>query len=196
VRGLAQRRADTPTWITQAEQEILAELAAEPVTAQLQDHVLAALAITHRYVSDLYAEKVSLEDLVTHKLLSREPDEYRGKSDSAKATRQLRAAGIDVRVGQRIPMVYVVGEKPGVLAWGLPQPPRWSQIDKARYRDLLIRTIHQVLQPLGMGENDLSSLVVGGARQLELWPQEDGWVDDEDDPSQAEDWLGPFLDFS
>jgi len=59
----------------------------------------------------------------------------------------------------------------------------------------LIRSIHQVLQPLGMGENDLSSLVVGGARQLELWPQEDRWGDDDEDPSLAEDWLGPFLDF-
>ena len=140
----------------------------------MQDHILPALAITHRYVSDLYAEKVPLEDLVTHKLLSREPEEYRAKSDSAKATQQLRAAGIDVRVGQRLPMVYVVGEKPGVSAWGLPEPPKWRQIDKARYRDLLIRTIHQVLQPLGMGENDLSSLVVGGARQLDLWPQAGG----------------------
>jgi len=195
VRGLAQRRADTPPWITQAEQEILAELASEPETARLQDHVLAALAITHRYVSDLYAEQVPLADLVTHKLLSREPEAYKGKSDSAKAARQLRAAGIDVRVGQRIPMVYVVGERPGVWAWGLPQPPKWHQVDKARYRDLLIRSIHQVLQPLGMGESDLSSLVVGGARQLELWPQEDGWGEDGEENSLAEDWLGPFLDF-
>ena len=195
VRGLAQRRADTPPWITQAEQEILAELASEPDTAQLKDHILPALVITHRYVTNLYAEKVPLEDLVTHKLLSREPEAYRGKSDSAKATQQLRAVGINVRVGQRLPMVYVVGEKPGVSAWGLPEPPKWRQIDKARYRDLLIRTIHQVLQPLGMGESDLSSLVVGGARQLDLWPQADTWVDDGEDPSLAEAWLGPFLDF-
>jgi len=134
VRGLAQRRADTPSWIIQAEQEILAELAGEPVTAKLKDHVLAALALTHRFVSELYAHQVPLEDLVTRKLLSREPDEYKGKSDAAKAARQLRAAGIDVRVGQRIPMVYVVGEKPGVLAWGLPEPPRWcrSRPDGAR----------------------------------------------------------------
>jgi len=195
VRGLAQRRADTPPWITRAEQEILAELAREPVTARLKDHVLAALAITHRFVSELYAHQVPLEDLVTRKLLSREPDEYKGKSDAAKAARQLRAAGIDVRVGQRMPMVYVVGEKPGVLAWGLPELPKWNQIDKVRYRDLLVRSIHQVLQPLGMGENDLSSLVVGGARQLELWPPEEAWVEDGNDPSLAEDWLGPFLDF-
>ena len=192
VRGMAQRRADTPPWVTQAEQEILAELVAESDTARLQDHVLPALAITHRYVSALFAEQVPLEDLVTHKLLSREPDEYRGKSEAAKAARQLRVAGVDVRVGQRIPMVYVLGEKPGVCAWGLSELPRWNRIDKARYRDLLIRSIHQVLQPLGMAESDLSSLVIGGARQLELWPQEE---DDEDENFLAEDLFGPFLDF-
>jgi len=195
VRGMAQRRADTPPWITQAEQEIMTELAAEPHTAQLKDHVLVALATTHRYVSDLYAERVPLEDLVTHKLLSREPEEYKGKSDSAKAAQQLRAAGIDVRVGQRIPMVYVIGEKPGVYAWGLPEQPQWERIDKARYRSLMIRSIHQVLQPLGMAENDLSSLVVGGARQLELWSQEDEWGNFEEESSLAEDLFGPFLEF-
>jgi DNA polymerase-2 len=193
VRGMAQRRADTPKWITDAELEIMDELAAEPYTDLLEHHVLSALAITHRYVKDLYAESVPLEDLVTHKKLSREPDEYKGKSDSAKAAGQLRAAGIDVRVGQRLPMVYVVGEKPGIYAWGLPELPRWSQIDKSRYRSLMIRTIHQVLQPLGMDENDLSSLVIGKARQLELWPQEEEWEDDEEEQSLADDLFNPFL---
>ncbi len=193
VRGMAQRRADTPKWITDAELEIMDELAAEPYTDLLEHHILSALAITHRYVQELYAERVPLEDLVTHKKLSREPEEYKGKSDSAKAAGQLRAAGIDVRVGQRIPMVYVVGEKPGVYAWGLPDGPQWRQIDKARYRTLMIRTIHQVLQPLGMDENDLSSLVIGQARQLELWPQEDEWEDIEEEQSLADDLFNPFL---
>ena len=196
VRGMAQRRADTPKWISNAENEIMAELAADPNTEQLKDHILAALAITHRYVTDLYNEQMPLEDLVTHKKLSREPGEYKGKSDSAKAAKQLRAAGIDVRVGQRIPMVYVVGEKPGVYAWGMPEKPEWSQIDKTRYRELLIRTIHQVLQPLGMSEDDLSGLVIGRARQLELWPQDDKWEDLGQKSSLADDLFGPYLFFS
>jgi DNA polymerase elongation subunit (family B) len=190
---MAQRRADTPQWVTNAENEIMALLAAEPHTEKLKEHVLAAFAITHRYVTDLYEERVPIEDLVTQKMLSREPEAYKGKSDSAKAARQLRAAGIDVRVGQRIPMVYVIGEKPGVYAWGLPQEPEWKQIDKARYRTLLVRSIHQVLEPLGMNEGDLSSLVIGGARQLELWAQDDEWEQDGEDPCLADDLFGPYL---
>jgi DNA polymerase-2 len=193
VRGMAQRRADTPKWIADAEDQIMAELATEPHTEQLQEHIPAALAIMQRCVADLYSEQVPLEDLVTRKKLSREPDEYKGKSDPAKAARQLRAAGIDVRVGQRIPMVYVLGEKPGVYAWGQPQKARWDRIDKNRYRELLIRSIYQVLLSLGIGEQDLSSLVIGRAYQLELWPPDDPWEDLEEETSLADDLFGPYL---
>jgi DNA polymerase-2 len=194
VRGMAQRRADMPIWITDAERAIMAELVGEPVTARVEDHVPAALAIIYQYVADLYGEKVPMGDLVTHKKLSREPDEYKGKSDSAKAARQLRAAGIDVRVGQRIPMLYVKGERPGVLAWGTPDKPKWNQIDKARYRELLLRVVYQVLQPLGVKEMDLSSLVIGGGRQLALWSKEDdGWEAHEEETSLADTLFGPYL---
>ncbi len=194
VRGMAQRRADTPTWITNAEKEVISLLASETTFERLHEHVLPALVIIHRYVKELNDEKVLMDDLVTHKKLSREPDEYKGKSDAAKAAQQLRAAGINVRVGQRIPMVYVLGEKPGVIAWGLPVPIQWDRIDKDRYRTLMIRAIHQVLQPIGMSETDLSSLVIGGARQLELWPQNDNWEEFEAD-SLANDLFGPYLSF-
>jgi len=192
VRGMAQRRADTPTWITIVERKIMDELASEPQTEKLKDHVPEMLAIIYQHVADLYGERVPLEDLVTRKRLSREPEEYKGKSDPAKAATQLRASGIDVRVGQRIPMLYVKGEKPGVFAWGLPESPTWNQIDKARYRDLLIRSVYQVLQPLGMKESDLSSLVIGGGRQLELWPEEQ-WDVEEQESSLADDLFGPFI---
>ena len=193
VRGMAQRRADMPTWITTVERAIMAELAREPKTEHLPDRIPAALAIIYQQIADLYAGQVSLEDLVTRKRLTREPEEYKGKSDCAKAANQLRAAGINVRVGQRIPMLYVKGEKPGVCAWGLPEAPKWSQIDKTRYRDLLIRTVYQVLQPLGMSESDLTSLVIGGGRQLELWPEEHEGDFFEEDFSLANDLFGPFL---
>ena len=193
VRGMAQRRADMPTWITTVERAIMAELAREPKTEHLPDRIPAALAIIYQQIADLYAGQVSLEDLVTRKRLTREPEEYKGKSDCAKATNQLRAAGIEVRVGQRVPMIYVKGEKPGVYAWGLPDPPNWNQIDKARYRDLLIRALYQALQPLGMSEADLASLVIGGGRQLELWPEEGGWESSEEVTSLADELFGPYL---
>ena len=189
VRGMAQRRADTPQWITNVEREIMAELARVPKTEHLEEHIPDALAIIYQPVADLYAGQVPLEDLVTRKRLSREPEEYMGKSDSAKAARQLRASGINVRVGQRLPMIYVRGEKPGVYAWGLPKEPKWSQIDKARYRDLLVRSVFQVLQPFGMAENDIASLVLDGGRQLTLWPEEEACEGEADEDDSLTDEL-------
>ena len=142
-------------------------------------------------MADLYAERIALEELVTRKRLSREPEAYTGKSEATKAALQLRNAGIDVRVGQRVPMLYIKGRKPGVSAWGLPERPPWQQVDKARYRDLLIRSVFQVLQPLGMNASDLASLVIGGGRQLVLWPdEEDGEVND--DESLADELFGDY----
>ncbi len=94
VRGMAQRRADTPRWITDAEREIMALLASVPRTENLEEHIPKALAIIYQAVADLYAKIVPLEELVTRKRLSREPEAYKGKSDPAKAATQLRAAGI------------------------------------------------------------------------------------------------------
>lgn len=96
---------------------------------------------------------------------------------------------------KNLPPDYRLGKRWEGVSLGIARTTEVEPIDKARYRDLLIRSIHQVLQPLGMGENDLSSLVVGGARQLELWPQEDGWVEDGEDTSLAEDLFGPFRDY-
>ena len=181
VRGMAQRRADTPAWITNTERAILAELVGEADTERLSEHLPDALGIIYQAVAELYAERVPLEELVTRKRLAREPQDYSGQSEPAKAALQLRAAGIEVRVGQRLPMLYIKGKKPGVSAWGLPDEPKWNLIDKARYRDFLVRSVFQVLQPLGTNENDLTSLVIGGGRQLALWPETCvGEADDDD----------------
>jgi DNA polymerase II len=193
VRGMAQRRADTPIWVADAEREIMTMLAEEEDTDRLQDCIPGALEIATRYLAELYAEQVPKEDLITRKRLSREPADYKGKSEAAKAARQLRAVGIDVRVGQRIPMIYVVGERPGVMAWGLSDEPKWGQIEKSRYRTLLIRSLHQVLQPWGLSEKDLTSLLIGGGRQLELWPEDLAHDIFDDYPSLADDLFGPYL---
>ncbi|MBT7991317.1 MAG: hypothetical protein HN769_15760, partial [Anaerolineae bacterium] len=67
--------------------------------------------------------------------------------------------------------------------------PKWSQIDKARYRDLLVRSVFQVLQPFGMAENDIASLVLDGGRQLTLWPEEEACEGEADEDDSLTDEL-------
>ncbi len=181
VRGLAQRRSDTPNWIADAEREILSLLESEPDPDRLPALVPRAIALTRSFFDDLDAERVPVENLVCQTKLSREPHEYRGNSTSAKAARQLAAEGKQLRVGQRVKFVYTYGEKTSLFAWDLAHEPDYSLINKRRYKELLLQTVHQILGPFGLEQDTLSSLVYEGCRQLALWSQGDSWEEAEID---------------
>ena len=181
VRGLAQRRSDSCNWIAKAEQEILSLLEKESDADHLSALIPRTIALTRTFFNELDAEHVPIQDLVCQTKLSREPDEYRGNSTSAKAVRQLAAEWKRLRVGQRVKFIYTHGEKTSILAWDLAIEPDYSLINKLRYKELLLRTVNQILGPLGLDENDLVSLVYDDCRQLALWPQEEFWEDDEID---------------
>jgi DNA polymerase elongation subunit (family B) len=175
VRGLAQRRSDTPKWIADAEREIMFLLAGESDPARLPALISQAITLTRSFFDDLDAERVPVQDLVCQTKLSKEPHEYKGNSTSAKAARQLAAEGKHPRVGQRVKFVYTFGEKTSIFAWDLGIEPNYSLINKLRYKELLLQTVHQILQPLGLEEVDLISLVHDNHRQLALWSQEESW---------------------
>jgi DNA polymerase-2 len=181
VRGLAQRRSDSCNWIADAEREILSLLEGESNPDRLPALIPQAIALTQSFFNDLDVERVLIEDLVCQTKLSRESHEYKGNSTSAKAARQLAAEGKRPRVGQRVKFVYTHGEKTSNLAWDLGIEPDYSLINKLRYKELLLRTVHQILEPLGLDESTLSSLVYDDCRQLALWPQEEPWEADESD---------------
>ena len=181
VRGLAQRRSDSCNWIADAEREILSLLEGESNPDCLPALIPQAIALTRSFFENLDAEHVPVEDLVCQTKLSREPHEYKGNSTSAKVARQLTAEGKQPRVGQRVKFIYTHGEKTSVLAWDLAVEPDYSLINKLRYKELLLRTVHLVLEPLGLDQNDLVSLAYDDCRQLALWPQEDAWEEAEID---------------
>ena len=181
VRGLAQRRSDSCNWIADAERGILSLLEGESNPDCLPALIPQAIALTRSFFGDLDAEHVPVEDLVCQTKLSQEPHEYKGNSTSAKVARQLTAEGKQPRVGQRVKFIYTHGEKTSVLAWDLTVEPDYSLINKLRYKELLLRTVHLVLEPLGLDQNDLVSLAYDDCRQLALWPQEDAWEEAEID---------------
>ena len=195
VRGLAQRRSDTPAWIANAEKEIMALLTQTEDIGQPDAYLPDAIGIAKKYCAELDAGCVPIRDLVCKTRLSRKPEEYKGNSTSAKAARQLAQAGKEVKVGQRVKFIYTHGDKTSIFAWDLPIEPDVSFIHKARYKELLLRAVHQVLAPFGLKENALASLVGNNLRQLELWPEEDDWtrLEEEDELSLAEILFVPYL---
>jgi len=181
VRGLAQRRSDSCNWIADAEREILALLGGESDTDRLPALVPQVIALTRSFFDNLGAERVPMQDLVCQTKLSREPYEYKGSSTSAKAARQLAAEGKQLRVGQRVKFIYTYGEKTSIYPWDLAIEPDYSLVNKHRYKELLLRTVHQILRPLGLDENDLVNLTQDGCRQLAFWPEKEPWEEEKID---------------
>jgi DNA polymerase elongation subunit (family B) len=88
--------------------------------------------------------------------LSRELDGYSVLSPLSSAARQLQATGKPVKMGQRIRFIYIA-PSPGVHAWGLPNELDPRTIDILKYRELVLRAVYELLQPLGVTETILKN---------------------------------------
>lgn len=196
VRGMAQRRSDTPNWIAEAEGEIMRLLSEVSEEERFEDCIPEIIQITRRYFAELDAGRVALKDLASANKLSREIDEYTGCSPAASAAAQLAGAGKKVRVGERVRFIYTHGGKTSVCAWDRPEGIEDSAISKKRYKELLLRAVFQILVSLGLDEKTLCTLVYENVRQLELWPEkgrgEPGSSVPEDEISLADILFGPF----
>ena len=168
VRGLAQRRMDTPAWVVQAEKEIISLLISEADSRNLATKLPEAVNLMRQYIDKLYRGEVPPSDLIVTRRMSREIGQFKSVSESASAARQMMAHNRPVEAGQRIEYIYIRGERPGVQAVDYLHWPDDQMIDKQRYCKLLMRAIHQLLSPLGIRERDMPALANEGVRQLTL----------------------------
>jgi DNA polymerase-2 len=156
MRGIETRRRDTCPWIAAVQERIIGEIASLRDAARFASLLPVLVAGIQKDSRDLYARRISLKDLIITQTLSRELDAYRVPSPAARAARQLASIGKETRPGQPIRFLYTLG-KPGVHAWNMPDPPTLAMLDLARYRTLLVRAAHTVLQPFGVEENVLQT---------------------------------------
>ena len=123
-------------------------------------------------LSELSHQKIPLNELIVTQTLSRELDQYRVPSPVARAALQLQAVGKIIRMGQRIQFLYTTTEQ-GVHAWDLPDEFNPALIDVSRYKELLFRAVHEVLQPMGVTENVLLDWLFSEASYM----LPTGWLD-------------------
>ena len=93
---------------------------------------------------------------------SHELDQFTVLSQLACASKQLQAIGKTSKRGQQKRFIYI-GPAPGVHAWSLPKQPDPRTIDVPRYKELALRTVYEVLQPLGITERVLKEWVFNKA---------------------------------
>jgi len=169
VRGLAQRRMDTPAWVVQGEKEIIELFLSEPDGRKLGKLLPAAVDLLRRKIDDLLQGKVPPSDLIITRRLSRDLDQFKGLSDSASAARQMLAHDRSVQAGQRIEYIHILGTQSGVQVVDYHNWPEDRSIDKQHYCELLMRAVYQLLSPLGIHEPDMPALAGEGIRQLALF---------------------------
>lgn len=169
VRGIEARRRDTAPFIAESQMELLQWLARAESLEQVADYLPGALALLRRRVRRLRRGEVPLEHLLAGLKLSRQLEAYKTPSAAARAARQLRQAGKEVRPGQRIRLLYLRGD-PGVHAWDLPAPPDRRALDVDYYVRLLLRAAAAILAPFGIPEDELPARLMGEPRPQLLQP--------------------------
>ena len=167
VRGLALRREDTPLFVADIQLKILQILAIEKDPNQLHRLLPDVLSTVRERIFKLSHQEIPLNELIVTQTLSRELDQYRVPSPVARAAMQLQAAGKTLKMGQRVQFLYAkTGE--GVHAWDLPNKFNPALIDVPRYKELIFRAVHEVLQPMGIPENVLRDWLFSEASYVKV----------------------------
>lgn len=167
LRGIEARRRDTPQFISELQQDILAHLArVKDIHADHKwlPHVLNLLC---QRVTALQTGRIPVEKLLVKQTLSREIEAYKTPSPAARAAAQLLQVGQRSFPGQSIRFLYVRGHS-GVQAWNLPIQVDKHQIDMQYYAKLLLRAAMTLLEPFGVEEAWLQAMVLGEAWQRPL----------------------------
>jgi len=164
VRGIDARRRDSTPFVAEAQMHLLELLAGKE---DPQDALPEAVEFLKERLRALRNGRVRLPDLLVRQRLGRKLEAYRTPSPAARAVMQLKAAGKEMRPGQRVPFFYTLG-KPGVFAWDVPQKPNPRTVDVARYQKLLLRAAGIVLESWGLDEEKLTEKMLSDASQLRL----------------------------
>jgi len=162
MRGIEARRHDMPPWIINTQREALHCLSLAYDARDLPVYLRKAFDIMKHALEDLNTGKVPLKDLVLTMRISRELDDYRSPTPSARAACQLRdRLGKQFSPGQKIRFLYTAG-KESVHAWELPDPVSPDEIDREKYRRLFGRAAATILYPFGIDSREVEDWACGG----------------------------------
>lgn len=146
-RGIELRRHDTPLWVAGVQLAVLKELARARDLKQAREFMPRAIAVLNKAKYDLKKGRVPAESLVVRQRISKNVEEYKAQSPTARAARLLKEAGNNIAPGQNIRFVFTRG-KPGVHPLGMGDiDPR--MIDIERYLTLLDRAAETVISVFG-----------------------------------------------
>lgn len=110
MRGVEARRGDTPSFIRDAQVEMIEKLAGSLNLEDFLVNVPRALDVLREYAARLVSNQVSIRELLITKRLSKSPSGYCGYCHDvfqAVAAKQLEKAGFEVVAGQNVQYLIV-----------------------------------------------------------------------------------------
>lgn len=165
IRGLACRRHDTPEFIKQAQEQMLAVLAKARSVEELQRQRQEAKRLYDGRLAELQSGKVDPRLLIIEQVMSREIEDYSVETRASLAARELIADGVNVHPGEKIGYV-ITNSKAKKKAERVTTTRRNATINYDRQEYINRLTI--------------------AAREI-------GVVRDDDSPEEADDELPPLL---
>ena len=167
LRGIESRRRDTPAWIAGVQKEMIRILAQAKTFSELEQGLCDAFKFYNQALDLLKNGEVDLHELIINGKVSYALDTYKATTPSVRAARQLEAAGMTIKPGQRVRFLYTRGE-PDVFAWDLSTSPDSSRLDLAKYIELLAKAGATVLAPFGIEPKLMLEWSQRGGIQLPL----------------------------
>ncbi len=108
TRGLAHRRRDTPRYVKEVQEEMLAILSEARTLDDLREKQREALKILELRIAELERGEVDIRRLIVEQVLSRDIEEYAVSTRAAIAARKLRDAGVPIHPGESVG--YVIAD--------------------------------------------------------------------------------------
>jgi DNA polymerase-2 len=152
IRGIEQRRSDTPDFIRDAQEAMLEILACAENAADFRAAVPAVLEVVAEAAGRLREGRVPVEALTITKTVSQAAEKYQTNSLVALASRQMAASGVPVHPGEAVRYVITGFDKKntGERVRALPLLTPDLTYDAAKYLEMLLEAAATLLQPAGI----------------------------------------------
>ncbi len=159
IKGLTGKKRHIPEFLKRAFYDMIKILSKVQSVEEFEEAKTRIKEIVRDCYLMLRDRRFTLDDLAFNVMISKSPDDYvKTTPQHVKAAELLSSRGVEVRAGDLISFVKVVGE-PGVKP---VQVASVEEVDVSKYVEYLDSTFEQVLDALG---TDFQELI--GAKRLE-----------------------------
>jgi DNA polymerase-2 len=169
MRGIEARRADTPSFIAEAQKAMIGMLIQARDLEGFMEKIPEALITLQQYGRRLIEGKVDVGELTITKRLSKPPSGYTHNVLQAIAARQLEKSGYEVHPGQTISYIITNAgsSKPYKRVAALPLMKEKTRYDRSAYLKMLVSAAETLFSVFGYTQNRIWE-ALHGERQTKL----------------------------